>query len=373
MPHTSHKKKAVRNKRQEIYDDDGWTRVTSNGPPRQPPPLPTPQTEQRTRKVLELSDGSTLDFGRVAEPSEHLKLESVIESFKTIERKWKMSESWESMAHTLQTQIFNPSFQIDTCVLFGSGSFTGLSQGWIDRSHVSKYQLALFLSVVDLMGKPLHATSRGMPFAKYLAEKHTGQRPMVAAQEPMYNSMDVEFLHALNIKVVEHPEGFTLLTNTSFAYCPGAEQYVTTETLKTDPHLFLGTKLDFYRGALGYLQSGVVSIAFPVWKGHEGQTFADAESLELDDIEKRLEEGVEEMATPITTKELLDGKNELILKGEKIDKDWVLRMRAKEEPRVDVIQHFLRNKDIAKVPDLDGQDFAVFGLHFAWRRQDPEE
>jgi hypothetical protein len=49
--------------------------------------------------------------------------------------------------------IIGSDTRIDACVLFGSGTFTGLRDGWINRSHVAFCQLAAFKAVIDLLGK----------------------------------------------------------------------------------------------------------------------------------------------------------------------------------------------------------------------------
>ena len=77
----------------------------------------------------------------------------VLAKYTDIEKKWKASESWKVMENTLKKQILGSSARVDTCVLFGSGTFTGLRQGWINRAHVAMYQLAAFKAVVDLIGK----------------------------------------------------------------------------------------------------------------------------------------------------------------------------------------------------------------------------
>lgn len=43
-------------------------------------------------------------------------------------------------------------------------------------------------------------------------------------QDPVYNALDKALLAALDIAVVEDPEAFDLVSESSFAYCPGAER-----------------------------------------------------------------------------------------------------------------------------------------------------
>jgi hypothetical protein len=89
----------------------------------------------------------------IPEAPEGLTQSEVLAKYVDIEKRWKASESWKSMENMLKTRAIGSDSGIDACVLFGSGTFTGLGQGWIDRAHVAVYQLAAFKAVVDLIGK----------------------------------------------------------------------------------------------------------------------------------------------------------------------------------------------------------------------------
>lgn len=136
MPHTSHKKKHARIKRQEIVGDDGWTRVMSNKPLSVTGALPSLDHQQP-----------------VEEAPEGLTESDVLARYIDIEKRWKASESWKTVEDTLKTRVIASDTRIDACVLYGSGTFTGLAQGWINRTHVAMYQLAAFKAVVDLIRK----------------------------------------------------------------------------------------------------------------------------------------------------------------------------------------------------------------------------
>src|SRR5436853_785699 len=145
MPHTSHhKKKRARSKRQEVVGDDGWTRIitttSANKPLPDGPLIPRPEAATA-----------------IAAP-EGLALSDIHAKYIEMEAKWKASESWTCVANNiLKTPrggvIIGSDTRIDACVLFGSGSFTGLRDGWINRTHVALCQLAAFKAVVDLLGK----------------------------------------------------------------------------------------------------------------------------------------------------------------------------------------------------------------------------
>jgi hypothetical protein len=156
MPHTSHKKKSVRTKRREVIGDDGWTRVTSQKSPAAADALPpSDQTRDDETYTVKTSGGETITFhyARVEEAPEGLTESAILDRYTEIEERWKDSKSWKSMENTLQKQVISLNTRVDACVLFGSGTFTGLGQGWINRNHVAMYQLAAFKAVVDLIGE----------------------------------------------------------------------------------------------------------------------------------------------------------------------------------------------------------------------------
>jgi len=159
MPHTSHKKRSVRTKRQEVTGDDGWTRVTSKRSPAMAGALPpSDKTRDGETYTVKATSGETITFhyARIQEAPEGLTESAILDRYTEIEKRWKDSESWKSMENTLQKQVISSNTRVDACVLFGSGTFTGLGQGWINRNHVAMYQLAAFKAVVDLIGELLN-------------------------------------------------------------------------------------------------------------------------------------------------------------------------------------------------------------------------
>ena len=170
-----------------------------------------------------------------------------------------------------------------------------------------------------------------------MAEEHSNRHPTLFAQEPRYNAMDEDLLRTLNIRTVKHPTGFCLLNTRSFAFCPGAEQSVVLRTLPYDPAIYLGGKLESYKGSDGYLRSSVISRLYYL-DGDEGKT------LSLDEIEER------------------GGSNDA--------QTWLQERRKEEADDVDVIHHYMKDKEMAKLPDLDAQDFPFYGMHLHWRPVD---
>ena len=158
MPHTSHKKKSVRTKRQEVIGDDGWTRVTSKSSPAMAGALPpSDKTRDDETYTVEMSGGETTTFhyACVQEAPKGMTESAILDKYTEIEKRWKASGSWKSVENTLQKRVISSNTRVDACVLFGSGTFTGLGQGWINRNHVAMYQLAAFKAVVDLIGELL--------------------------------------------------------------------------------------------------------------------------------------------------------------------------------------------------------------------------
>ena len=387
MPHTSHKKKQFRNKRQEIVDDDGWTRVSSsNAPalPQIPPPPASDSPINGEERSLNLGGGTTMTV-HIDHPPKGLRLEDVVERYRKVERRWKASNSCKSMEQTLQTRILNSRNTISTCVLFGSGSFTGLRMGWIDRSEVSMYQLAAFLSATALIGNILLSTHEHI-FTYDIPGSYIGRQPIIAAQEVVYNAMDADFLGELGVKNVEHPDGFAMLDKHSLAYCPGAEQDVLFTALRADPAIYLGHKLEFHRGALGCLQSGTIETGYTIYETEAERQEQNAAFLNLEDIEDMVENDTRKIkARQIVEKEdgqglrtedvdfTFDVCQVVDHEGVNIDKDWVRKYGKEEECDVNVIQYYLRDKEVAKVPDLDAQDYPLHNLYFHWRPQELKE
>ncbi len=243
------------------------------------------------------------------------------------------------------------------------------------------YQLAAFLSVAALVGIANWSASRDT-FTDDNSGKHTGHKPIIAAQEVVYNEMDVGLLGELGVKSVEHPEGFKMLDKHSFAFCPGAEQDVLFTTLRADPAVYLGHRLEFHRGALGCLKSETVAMEYTIYETKEQWQKQNAACAELDDIEGMLQGGTRKAKTRriVRTEDgqgvevdfTFDQGQCLDQWDFKIDNDWLRRRRETEELDVNVIQRYLRDKELAKVPDLDVQDYPMHDLCFHWRPQDPE-
>ena len=64
------------------------------------------------------------------------------------------------------------------------------------------------------------------------------------AQDPVFNNMDKELLNFVGVEVVEDPEAFSLVSEHTFLYAPGAERTHLARLLSKNPVLFFGGPLE---------------------------------------------------------------------------------------------------------------------------------
>lgn len=345
MPHTSHKKKwqqhqnqqsLPRNKRGEIKTDDGWTRISrsdkavgSNTADKNraqlhiyPPDDPNYQADQ--------DEGSTkmIFHSHPASIPDGASLEKALSYYRACETTWKQSDSYVSLKETFDSRIDSKVLNaIDSCICFGLSSPTGILISGADRRNVSLYQLALFISVIDIL-----TSKRGG------GEGNKG--PEAFAQEPIFNTLDIELLSHLGIKVVQHPAAFHLITSNTMAFCPGAEQDVARGTLHRSPAMYMGTSaLETYEDPkTGEIRSPTIgaTLCYPEEENWEG---VDEEERERQ--KKELEEEREEQR-------------------KRIDIDAVRG--------ANILHNFKKDKDWFRLPDFDGHDYALHDTHLFWRR-----
>lgn len=155
MPHTNRKKKHGNDrKRTEVLDHEGWTRITTKGQCKM-----TPQSH--TTAVLESSPsgdalkepclGLSTDSGKSELPST-ASVADISQRYEKAKRFWLLSDSFTSLQAALGGHL-ETAPSIETCTLFGAGSYCGLRQGWIERHEVALVQTAVFMSTIDLIGK----------------------------------------------------------------------------------------------------------------------------------------------------------------------------------------------------------------------------
>ena len=228
MPHTSHRKrKATQTKRQEIIDEDGWTRITSYARPSTTPTM--------TEYPLRPSDGAhhaPRDFppSSVAPmpPQEGSTLDILRARFLKIQARWLDTTLCKNLEETLTHRILPTSPQISSSVLFGTGSFCGDAVHWVDRHESAYFQLAAFFTLADVI------------------REVQGNAVMMYAQEPYYNELDKALLKSLEVVVVDEGKGFEILDDKAFAYSPAAERKVELRILERNPLVWLHRGFDHH-------------------------------------------------------------------------------------------------------------------------------
>jgi len=162
MPHTNKKKKPDRNKRKEVVDENGWTRVTSGPNPAVPAPLrhmtlkPLDDVEfepYTLRSDLEDVPSCTAFPITPQKAAEDMTIGKLLSQYKLIESRWNKSESCMVLKDKLMTRVLNKKGKIANCICFGTGTPSGLRDGWIQRHDVALYQIAAFKTVVDIIGR----------------------------------------------------------------------------------------------------------------------------------------------------------------------------------------------------------------------------
>ncbi|KAH0846060.1 hypothetical protein FOPE_12312 [Fonsecaea pedrosoi] len=229
MPHTSRKKKNPHsNKRREIVDQDGWTRITtSSSTPLTVAPQDQTQSESGQVSTSSVAVGASLPLPMPA--SQGSSLESMRAQFAKIETRWQDTDLCRSVEQMLRERILTTGggeYYIANCALFGTGSFCGDAVHWVDRHESAYFQLAAFRTVVRTI------------------ERLQGHVPQAYAQEPYYNDLDVLFLASLDVTKVDHPKGFELLDQNSFVYSPAAEQEVESQIVSRAPRIWLHRSFD---------------------------------------------------------------------------------------------------------------------------------
>lgn len=142
MPHTSHrKKKQSIAKRVEVTDEDGWTRVTSTN------------RDQQTPKRIDAAELPIAADVWKTIPEDGATAVKIREDYTHIEKRWQDSEACEALTTLLRQRVLLDERRIDKCIMFGSGSFCGLREGWISMKTAAMSQLAALKSMHSTIGK----------------------------------------------------------------------------------------------------------------------------------------------------------------------------------------------------------------------------
>ena len=324
MPHTSHKKRRQRqeplprNKRGEIESEDGWTRIARSNKAfsinrRHPEAdaggmIYSPKDPDYDR---DLDEGYTqMTFTPTpAETPEGASLEKALSHYQKSDSAWKQSNTWAELKQTFDTRICKEHLNITNCICFGLSSPTGLTGAGVDRRDISMYQLAAFKSIIDLLSSK------------------QAQTPTAFAQEPRFNTLDHQLLAHLNIKAVNHPEAFHLITAQSFTFCPGAEQFVIRGTLSRSPAMHMSNSA----------------------------------------LETQRDPATEDMRAPdIGSRELVAND----LQGEE-RAEQMERIRLDAVRGANIFHRFKKGKQSFLLPDF-GHEYALYNVHLFWKSSSAE-
>jgi hypothetical protein len=241
MPHTSRRHRQKPNdrgpghvnngkKRVEITDDEGWTHVAS--PSTSTSTSTSNASRHVTRTTINSLDGAGDDEDptsvhlliRPAEAPPRLTLAELSRQFEWHSLTWTQSATCERLHAALREETDISAIERIVCI--GLGSASGLVRGgWVDRRSVALYQLSALVSVVNVVD-------------------HDRSRVAVYAQDPVFNALDRSLLSERAITVVDHPAAFTLVTPSTFLFCPGAERAHLDELLPSAPAMVFGGPLE---------------------------------------------------------------------------------------------------------------------------------
>ncbi|EED17520.1 conserved hypothetical protein [Talaromyces stipitatus ATCC 10500] len=262
MPHTSskHRKKFTHPKRIEITDEDGWTHVSNTHS------VPSPSSG---RKKMIMTDGAVDDDDHPAqtilnddtgsrggeatayklspsEPPPRLTLPELRKQFTAHQGTWESSQTWQQLKHSLSKDILdqtNTQLRINNIVCIGLGSPSGFVQGgWVDRRSVALYQLASLVSIATSLKQ--HQKNHKTPKNEEQEEDDDEKEIEIIAQDPVFNTLDVELLSSLGIEVVNTPEGFNAVNERTFLFAPGAERRHLRLMLPSNPAMVFGGPLE---------------------------------------------------------------------------------------------------------------------------------
>jgi hypothetical protein len=241
MPHTSRRHRQTPNdrgpghvnhgkKRVEITDDEGWTHVAN------PSTSTSNASRHLKRTAINSLDGAGDDEDPTtvhllippAEAPPRLTLAELTRQFESHSLTWTQSATCERLHAALREETDLSAIERIVCI--GLGSPSGLVRGgWVDRRSVALYQLSALVSVVNLVDRLREDDRSGVP---------------VYAQDPVFNALDRSLLSSRAITVVDHPAAFTLVTHSTFLFCPGAERAHLDSLLPSSPAMVFGGPLE---------------------------------------------------------------------------------------------------------------------------------
>lgn len=240
MPHTSRpnskSNKSKAKKRLQVTDSTGWTHVTTTNLSRA---VPKAKASDENEDEVDLPP---------AEPPTNLTLSALETQFARHHERFLASDCWRTISNTVCRALTQTQLDHLVVVSLALGSPSGfLRGGWVDRRAVSMDQVVALVCIRDV----LRTSPPPGPYLHCVSNKRTGQRGNVTVytQDPVYNNLDKELFSKLDIKVVEHPRAFDLVSQSSLVYCPGAERAHLGGILEVMPWGLLGGPLEDMEGA----------------------------------------------------------------------------------------------------------------------------
>ncbi|KAI9372546.1 hypothetical protein BJX61DRAFT_435650 [Aspergillus egyptiacus] len=250
MPHTSRRKipPSQAHKRLEITDSSGWTHVTTTGNVRRlnrrgnknRDKTADPANPQHEPEVVVSQEHTTVEPLLPAEAPPAVTLAKLQEKLTLYRQRWEGSVTWEGVEGALRRawpliaqseERTSDGAGDELCIVcVGLGSPSGfLRGGWVDRRSVSMYQLAALTSLM--------AWIENQPTP-------SPQTLKVYAQDPVFNTHDIDLLNSLGVQVLEHPGAFEKVSSRTILFCPGAERRHLELLLAHDPAVVFGGPLE---------------------------------------------------------------------------------------------------------------------------------
>ena len=222
----------------QVIDSAGWTHVRK-GVRRQKDQ--TSVSKDLTKLApTHIPDGLTLDQ---VEKKMHMYMKT-----------WKASECHGRINRILERIIMQePTMSINQCIVLGIGSFTGGSS-----VEASMWELVALRSILKTLGKNVPHERRNCMAKRTLIEKQHAVEH-IYLQDPCFNRLDIEILTSLGYVVLQTPEAFKKMTDTTFLYAPRMEtRFIATALEQAQPSLYIGNDLSMWvHGLVLYILSNV--------------------------------------------------------------------------------------------------------------------
>lgn len=185
--------------------------------------------------IPDSNDKSTMTRLQLApsEPPRKLNLAELRKQFTAHLETWESSQTWQHLKNALHKDLLSSQGQlgIENIVCIGLGSPSGFVQGgWVDRRSVAMYQLAALTTIIDCVKHRAAA----------IPTQQESTDLKIIAQDPVFNTLDIELLALLGITAVESPEGFNAVSNKTFLFGPGAERRHLRLMLPSNPVVVFG-------------------------------------------------------------------------------------------------------------------------------------